>query len=136
MPYLKNFTSNRVKFPNIFHGILFSETPGTQRSMESSATATPGGASSVSGTPFRDQLNINPSEGRISKKDLQEQFQKLPKPRNEFELAPVGEEDEEEGTIDEVGMKSVGIPRFLALSSLQIEFQRKGRVVFPTFHFM
>lgn len=85
---------------------IFIETPGTQRSMDSSAT--PGGASTVSAasaTPFRDQLSINPGEGQLmSKKHLLQQFQQLPKPRNEFELAPVGEEDEEDelNKIDQV----------------------------------
>jgi hypothetical protein len=73
------------------------QTPGSQRTL---AASTPGGAttSTLPGTPFRDQLNINPgAEGfRLSKKDLQHQFQQLPKPRNDFELAPVGEEDDEE----------------------------------------
>lgn len=74
------------------------------------SSATPGGASTVSGTPFRDQLNINPGEGRLSKKGLQEQFQQLPKPRNEFELAPVGEEEEESDKMDEVNKyKNSGI---------------------------
>jgi len=55
-------------------------------------------------TPFRDQLNINPisDETRPSKKELQQQFYQLPKPKNDFELAEVGDEDDEEGGLREV----------------------------------
>jgi hypothetical protein len=80
------------------------QTPGSQRSLM--AASTPGGASTVPGTPFRDQLNINPGadSSRMSMKELEQQFQQLPKPRNDFELAPVegGEEEGEERWMGEV----------------------------------
>jgi len=58
-------------------------------------------------TPFRDQLNINPisDETRPSKKELQQQFYQLPKPKNDFELTEVGDEDDEEGGLREVFLK-------------------------------
>ncbi|KAL7074159.1 hypothetical protein ACQ4LE_006313 [Meloidogyne hapla] len=74
------------------------QTPGSQRTL---ASSTPGGASTTTemNTPFRDQLNINPisDETKPSKKELQQQFYQLPKPRNDFELTDVGDEDDEEG---------------------------------------
>ena len=83
------------------NAIAGDQTPGSQRTLGAS---TPGAASSVAGsalnTPFRDQLNINSEGGaaaaRLTKKDLQQHFQQLPKPRNDFELAPVGEEGDPE----------------------------------------
>uniref|UniRef100_A0A915LLT7 Pre-mRNA splicing factor component Cdc5p/Cef1 C-terminal domain-containing protein n=1 Tax=Meloidogyne javanica TaxID=6303 RepID=A0A915LLT7_MELJA len=70
------------------------QTPGSQRTL---ASSTPGGASTTTtemNTPFRDQLNINPisDETRPSKKELQQQFYQLPKPKNDFELTEVGDE--------------------------------------------
>nr|CAD2172300.1 unnamed protein product [Meloidogyne enterolobii] len=79
------------------------KTTGSQRTLNS---ASPGGASTTTtemNTPFRDQLNINPisDETRPSKKELQQQFYQLPKPKNDFELAEVGDEDDEEGGLRE-----------------------------------
>ncbi|CAK5090759.1 unnamed protein product [Meloidogyne enterolobii] len=79
------------------------QTPGSQRTL---ASSTPGGASTTTtemNTPFRDQLNINPisDETRPSKKELQQQFYQLPKPKNDFELTEVGDEDDEEGGLRE-----------------------------------
>nr|CAD2127802.1 unnamed protein product [Meloidogyne enterolobii] len=73
------------------------QTPGSQRTL---ASSTPGGASTTTtemNTPFRDQLNINPisDETRPSKKELQQQFYQLPKPKNDFELTEVGDEDDD-----------------------------------------
>lgn len=73
---------------------VVDQTPGTQRTMASSST--PGGASSTlpPGTPFRDQLKINPSidhgplESVERRKDLQTEFQMLPEPQYTFELDP------------------------------------------------
>uniref|UniRef100_A0A914GQH6 Uncharacterized protein n=1 Tax=Globodera rostochiensis TaxID=31243 RepID=A0A914GQH6_GLORO len=105
------------------------QTPGTQRSLDSAAT--PGGASTVPGTPFRDQLNINPSEGRVSRKELQKQFQTLPKPRNEFELAPIGEDEEETDALEEWAEDAAELDErraALLAKKKELELQKRTRV--------
>ncbi|KAL3111728.1 hypothetical protein niasHT_011015 [Heterodera trifolii] len=105
------------------------QTPGSQRSLDSAAT--PAHSSTVAGTPFRDQLNINPSEGRMNRKELQKQFETLPKPRNEFELAPIAEDEEESAITEEWVEDAAELDErraaFLAKKK-ELELQKRTRV--------
>ena len=101
--------------------LFFEETPGSQRTL---ASSTPGGASTATtemNTPFRDQLNITPisDETRPSKKELQQQFYQLPKPKNDFELTEIGDEDDEEGGLREVFLSLTKIGELTILLGIE-----------------
>lgn len=72
--------------------LLFLDTPGSVAS---------------SGTPFRDQLNINQDLGNDGRENLRNLFKELPKPKNEFELVAPEDEDEEEKKEEEVAIKII-----------------------------